>query len=254
MCTLALYFRCFDIYPLLAAANRDESFDRPSSAPALQHTRPKILAGKDLRAGGTWFGVNEYGVMVGILNRRIDGRTLPATAVRSRGLLCLDLLQFENVEGADHFLAAHDVQYNPFTVVCADREGALVAYNNEAKVIIQHLNPGLHVFSSAATLDLNSAKADRAYERFAGLLQRHREYLDHSEEWLRALQTILADHSVRDGSENPSDAVCVHRENAGTVSSSVAFLAQTRNRFETFHCPGAPCRTSFAGLLPLPLR
>ena len=82
-----------DRYPVIIAANRDEHYDRPSAPPALWSTRPKILAGKDLLAGGTWLGVNEHGLLVGILNRRSNSEPDPLTQTRSRGLLCLDLLE-----------------------------------------------------------------------------------------------------------------------------------------------------------------
>jgi uncharacterized protein with NRDE domain len=254
MCTLALYFQAFHDYPLLVAANRDEHFDRPSTPPAIYHSSPRIVAGKDLRAGGTWFGVNEYGLMVGILNRRTDGAVLPANLARSRGLLCLALLRSESAQAANQFLSSDDGRYNPFTVVFADRITAFVAYNEGQKIIIQPLDPGLHVFSSAATLDLTSAKADRAYQRFASLLTESQPPPDPSRQWLPELQEILADHSLRDGSDDPGDAICVHRENSGTVSASVAFLSQARGQFETFYCPGSPCRNTFGGLLPLPVR
>jgi uncharacterized protein with NRDE domain len=254
MCTLALYFQSFEEYPLLVVANRDEHFDRPSAAPSLHNHNPKIVAGKDLRAGGTWFGVNEHGLMAGILNRRVDGAALPAGAARSRGLLCMALLQWESARAANRFLSAHEDRYNPFTVVFADRDAAFVAYNEDPKIIIRPLDPGLHVFSSAATLDLTSAKADRAYQRFALLLTDPVVTADQPRYWLPGLQSILADHSLRDGSDDPGDAICVHRENSGTVSSSVAFLSKARARFETFYCPGAPCRHAFTDSLSLPVR
>lgn len=254
VCTLALYFRCFDAYPILVAANRDEHFDRPSAAPALLNGNPTIIAGKDLRAGGTWLGVNASGLMVGILNRRIDGAALPPTLARSRGMLCMELLHLDSANAARQRIDADRSRYNPFTMVFADKQNAYVAYNDEAKIIHQVLQPGLHVFSSAAEFDLNSAKAERAHERFAGLLNPLSTNSVQPKEWLAPLQNILSDHSLSDGSDNPGDAICVHREAAGTVSSSVLFLAQARAQFETFHCPGAPCRTSFDSAISLQVR
>ncbi|MGH7927508.1 MAG: NRDE family protein, partial [Candidatus Binatia bacterium] len=84
MCTLALFFDVFDGYPLLVAANRDERYDRPAMPPGLIAANPRIMAGKDLRAGGTWLGVNEHGLLVGILNRRAKRETVPDSQVRSR--------------------------------------------------------------------------------------------------------------------------------------------------------------------------
>lgn len=245
MCTLALYFGCFDAYPILVAANRDEHFDRPSAAPALLDGNPEIIAGKDLRAGGTWLGVNASGLMVGILNRRINGQALPTTVARSRGKLCMELLYLNSAKAARRRIDADRYRYNPFTIVFADQHNAYVAYNDDEKIITQGLQPGLHVFSSAAEFDLNSAKAERAHERFAGLMNPLSKSSKQPREWLPPLQNILSDHSLSDGSDNPGDAICVHREASGTVSSSVIFLSQAQSQFETFHCLGAPCRNSF---------
>lgn len=254
MCTLALYFRCFEAYPILVAANRDEHFDRPSAPPGLLEGEPRIVAGRDLRAGGTWLGVNASGLMVGILNRRIDGDALPATVVRSRGALCMDLLQLSSAQAARQRIDADRYRYNPFTIVFADKQNAYVAYNYETKIITQALQFGLHVFSSAAEFDLNSAKAERAHERFAGLINPLSINSKQPKEWLAELQNVLGDHSLDNGSDNPGDAICVHRDASGTVSSSVIILSQARSRYETYHCLGAPCRNSFDSEIILQVR
>ncbi len=254
MCTLALYFRQFVEYPLLVAANRDEHFDRPSAAPALLNGNPKIIAGKDLRAGGTWLGVNEHGLLVGILNRRINGDALPQNIARSRGALCMELLQLNSAQAARQRIDADRYRYNPFTIVFADMQNAYVAYNHEAKIVSQALPPGLHVFSSAAEFDLNSVKAERAHERFASLTKPLSENSKEPKQWLAELQNILSDHSLGNGSDNPGDAICVHRDVSGTVSSSVIVLSQARSQFETFHCLGAPCRNTFDSEIILQVR
>src|SRR5258706_15235899 len=91
MCTLALYSRRFEDYPLVLAANRDEQFSRPSAAPALGPGAAKILAGRDLVAGGTWLGVNARGVAAAVVNRRAKIEQA-AGEFRPLGLLCLDML------------------------------------------------------------------------------------------------------------------------------------------------------------------
>src|SRR5262245_28951819 len=254
MCTLALYFQCFAQYPMVAVANRDEHFDRPSAAPSQLQTSPKIIAGKDLRAGGTWLGVNEFGLMAGILNRRTNGNAFPATVARSRGLLCWDLLNCQSATAARTFVEAHERRYNPFTVVFADLKEAYVSYNDDVKIITRPLEPGLHVFSSAAQLDLRSAKADRAHLRFAQLVANSGLSAAHPHQWLPELRNLLADHSLREGSDDPGDAICVHREASGTVSSSVIFFSQARGQFETFHSAGAPCQNSFNDAITLRVR
>src|SRR5258706_15768116 len=104
-----------------------------------------MIAGKDLRAGGTWLGVNEYGLAVGILNRRINGTTLPAGLGRSRGLLGMDLLKCTSPGAAADFFAAPEFRYNPFTLVFADEQFSYVAYNNSA-IAVAPLGAGLPVF------------------------------------------------------------------------------------------------------------
>jgi len=258
VCTLALYLNVFDDLPLLVAANRDEHFDRPSAPPAEIAGDPRIVAGRDLRVGGTWLGVNDHGLLVGILNRRQNdngGNGLLPMLTRSRGLLCMDLLQRRSAAEGVQFIAGHSTAYNPFTVVFADRRSAWVAYNNhDGKIVSRQLEPGLHVFSSAAELDLKSAKADRAHPRFAQLKNRMPTACAEPESWLSDLGGVLADHTLREGSNDPGDAICVHRESTGTVSSSVVALAAARACFETFFCPGPPCQNKFLGPVSLAIR
>lgn len=258
VCTLALYLNVFDEWPLLVAANRDEHFDRPSAPPTILNGEPRIVAGRDLRVGGTWLGVNEHGLIVGILNRRQDGigNFDPLTpTTRSRGLLCMDLLRCRRVADAFEFIAGHQEAYSRFTVIFADRQSAGVAYNNDqARIVAAQLEAGLHVFSSAAELDLNSAKADRAHPRFAELKDSMAADPADPQDWLARLRAVLADHSLHDGSQDPGDAICVHRQSTGTVSSSVIAMSAVRERFETYFCPGPPCQNNFSGPLSLKIR
>ncbi len=250
---MAFYFGMNDDYPLLLAANRDEHYDRPSTAPQVLLGPLKILAGRDLRVGGTWLGVNEYGLVVGILNRRLNGIEPTRTSARSRGLLCMDLLALKSARDGRDFVAAHDPQYNPFTVMCADRGAAFVAYNVGPELITRPLDRGLHVFSSAAEVDLHSLKADRAREKFARALV-GQDADHHTADWIAPLQRVLSDHSLDDGSADPGDAICVHRDSSGTVSSSIIAYSLSASRFEMFHCAGPPCRNSFADALILEVR
>ena len=243
-----------DNYPLLVAANRDEHYDRPSAAPQVLLCPPKILAGRDLRVGGTWLGVNEYGLIVGILNRRLNGIEPTRPGARSRGLLCRDLLTLKSASEGRDFTAAHDHPYNPFTVMFADRDAAFVTYNVGPKLITRPLDRGLHVFSSAAEVDVHSGKADRAREKFASALAN--PSADHARptDWIASLQPVLSDHSLDNGSEDPGDAICVHRDSSGTVSSSIIAYSLSESRFEMFHCTGPPCRNSFGDAAILEVR
>jgi uncharacterized protein with NRDE domain len=251
VCTLAIYFRMFDDYPLIVAANRDEHYDRPSAPPRLGETAPKIIAGRDLRAGGTWLGVNEIGLLAGILNRHFDGQNAVEAAARSRGLLCMDVLMRSSAVAAGEFLQTDRHRYNPFTLLFADRNDAFVSYNEEQTIITQKLTPGLHVFSSAAAFDLRSAKAERAYALFERPEIHACLARGDLNELVSALQEALADHTLAPGSDNPGDAICVHRDGSGTVSSSILVYLKPQSRFDIFFCAGPPCRTGFGTALRL---
>ena len=85
MCVLALLLEPGRI---LVAANRDEAFDRPSAPPA--EVEPGVVAGRDLRADGTWLGYNQHGLFVALTNRASPAST-PDTP--SRGLLAREALR-----------------------------------------------------------------------------------------------------------------------------------------------------------------
>jgi uncharacterized protein with NRDE domain len=248
VCTLALYFNVFDRYPIVVAANRDERYDRPSAPPeAISHS-PTILAGKDLVAGGTWLGVNQHGLVVGILNRRTSGEQ-KADNFRSRGLLCLDLLGFESAAYASAHLRNYEtVVYQPFTVVLADRTGAWAASNFEQRIQTTMLNKDLHVFSHTGTDGERSPKRTRAYALFNTVL-RHPQLK--AAELVSSFAGVLSDHTLGNESRDPRDAICVHGDVSGTVSSSVLLYSQAEKQFQTFYCPGAPCRHSFSECSPI---
>ena len=70
MCTLVILRRPGHDWPVLIAANRDENAERPWRPPARHWPdRPEVVAGMDELAGGTWLGLNDHGVVAGILNR-----------------------------------------------------------------------------------------------------------------------------------------------------------------------------------------
>jgi uncharacterized protein with NRDE domain len=243
-----------DRYPVIVAANRDEHYDRPSAPPGLWSTEPNILAGKDLLAGGTWLGVNEHGLLVGILNRRSNSEPDPLTQTRSRGLLCLDLLSLKSAADAHAFINRHEETYQPFTVVFVDPSEAWLAYNVARQIKTHKLDEGLHVYSSAAEFAVRSEKVDRAHVQFAQVFEGLRSNCSDKSVWVRSLRTVLGDHTLGNGSNDPRDAICVHGDVAGTVSSTIIFHDQPEHRLYTFNCPGTPCRGAFGEALVLNVR
>jgi uncharacterized protein with NRDE domain len=246
VCTLALYFRIFEEFPLLVAANRDEHYDRASAPPNVLGTKPRIFAGRDLRAGGTWLGVNDRGLLVGILNRKGSGWQGTQQTLRSRGLLCLDLLGSATPSEACELLCAQEnVAYQPFTIVFANENAAWVAHNSAAGIVPARLDAGLHVFSNSGELDAGSEKVTRAYRRFATLIDFSQGCFDPPANIVSRLAQILGDHTAANGANSANEAICVHGNVSGTVSSSIIRYSRSAREFQNFYSAGAPCQSPF---------
>ena len=249
MCTLALYFQEFADFPLIVAANRDEFFHRPSASPHVLLTDPLIIGGKDLLAGGTWLGINQYGLLAGILNRR-SGTEKNQASLRSRGLLCLDVLAARDPLQACAFLKGQKGSaYQPFNLLFANPEHAYVAYDGGEEISCIKLGKGLHVLSNTSLYDARSEKMDQAHLLFSRAKGHLREW-DFSS-GVRVLREVLSDHVSGENSNNPKDAICVHTESYGTVSSTIIFYSRVEKRYHTYYAPGPPCNAEHEKSLTL---
>ena len=263
MCTLALYFQEFQDYPIIVAANRDEFFTRPSAEPQVLVDKPLAFGGKDLLAGGTWLGVNEHGLLAGILNRRADSEA--QTPLRSRGLLCLEILKAKTPSEACAFLKQEKgLAYRPFNLLFGNAQEAYVAHNIGEKIEFIRLQKGLHVISNTSIYDSTAAKTSQAHTLFSDAAKQVQQGLKQSffKRWfggglpvwdqptfVRLFKGILSNHTSRSGSKDPRDAICVHTGNYGTVSSTVIFYMLGEKRFFFFHASAPPCRSEYQSYL-----
>src|SRR5262245_22378254 len=102
MCTMIVGRDVVAPGSVLVAANRDEDPTRPADPPAVLIEAPRVVGGRDRRAGGTWLAVREARAVVAILNRRDrSGEPAPASpGRRSRGLLAFDVAGVDQDEPA----------------------------------------------------------------------------------------------------------------------------------------------------------
>jgi len=109
---------------VLVGANRDEMIDRPALPPGRHWPdRPEVVAGRDLLAGGSWLGLNDWGVMAAVLNRH--GSLGPAAGRRSRGELVLEALDHADAVAAAAALSHIDpAAYRSFNLIVADSRDA----------------------------------------------------------------------------------------------------------------------------------
>ncbi len=92
MCLILFAYRQHPEFTLVVAANRDEFYERPSQPAHFWEHTPQLLAGRDLRAGGTWLGVTRHGRFAAVTNVREPNK---AEAARSRGDLTTAFLLSE---------------------------------------------------------------------------------------------------------------------------------------------------------------
>ena len=250
MCTLALYFQLFPDYPLVVAANRDEFLNRPSTGPVvLQHT-PRIFGGKDLVAGGTWLGVNEYGLVAGMLNRHTPQPTDPRR--RSRGLLSLDALQATSARQAATSVQRQPVdRYNPFNLLLVDSQSASVVYPTEQTIRVQQLEPGVHLLTNMNLNDPECPKIAHSFQHFQTVAEKMTAAPESSSfiaELFRLLHERLADHAtpLDPRAEDPRNGLCIHLDGYGTCSSTLLAYSTREDRFIYHFAPGAPCQTNYS--------
>jgi uncharacterized protein with NRDE domain len=236
MCTLILLHRPEPGVRLVVAANRDEYLDRPACGPMIDPRDGRaVLAPRDLRAGGTWLGLNRHGLFAAVTNRP---NPAPDASRRSRGLLVLDALESGTAAGAAETLAELPRRaYNPFNLVVADGERAYVAVYDDAPRVTE-LAPGAHVVGNADPDDRSVAKVARLLDETERLAAGPRE------DWLAGLAALCRSH---DG-EAPFGAACVHHGGYGTRSSTLIRIDDAPAGSELRFADGPPCRTSYRNL------
>ena len=240
MCTVFILYGVSPSHRIVVAGNRDEFLERPALPPHLwtvqaENRGVRIFAGKDEREGGTWFGVNQYGLVVGVTNR-YTGKRDPERS--SRGQLVLRCLSEDSAEAALGVFTPGEVsKYNPFNLFCLSEETGFVITHDDERTQSIHLDQGIHVLTNRAPEDPNDFKREWLCSRLEDLP------LDPGAA-VEPCSRLLASH----GRGDPLAAVCVHLPGYGTVSSFMLFLARRRHQSRYFYAHGSPCQTRFQDL------
>jgi uncharacterized protein with NRDE domain len=166
MCLLLLAVQKHPDYKLVLAANRDEYYDRPTAPAAFWDETSHLLAGKDLRAGGTWLGITKQGRIAAITNYR-DPATIKTNAP-SRGKLVSGFLLGQ--ESPKHFLeglAQEKDRYNGFNLIIGEND-QLYWFSNRGEEA-RKLSPGVYGLSNRL-LDTPWPKVTRSKDVMARLI------------------------------------------------------------------------------------
>lgn len=240
MCTFVLLRRPDHKWPVIIGANRDEMSNRPWKAPGRHWAdRPHLIAGLDVLADGSWLGLNDDGLVAGVLNR--PGTLGPATDKRSRGELPLDALDHAEARVAAEALSHLDgTAYRPFNLVIADAQEAFCLISDGTGPVDPiPLEDGVTIITARGVNETTlSLRAKRFLPLFEGASAPEPDE-DTWAEW----ETLLADtgHDV-DGTNR--DAMAIQTETGfETVSSALIALPKPA-------LPAVPPVFRFAGGFP----
>lgn len=227
MCLLLLAIKTHPRYKLILAANRDEYYERPTAKAGFWEESPGLLAGRDLRADGTWLGITTSGRIAAITNYR-DLDSVRENAP-SRGALVSRFLRGK-VSPLDYLdeLKRNGCDYNGFNLIFGNKHD-LHWYSNRGDGG-NSLGPGIHGLSNHL-LDTPWPKVTRGKERMARLLSEDPDPRPED------LLNLLLDRHIPDDKNLPDTGIGLEWERTlsplfitsphyGTRSSATLFIDQ----------------------------
>jgi uncharacterized protein with NRDE domain len=203
MCLVLVVWRVHPLYPCLIAANRDEFHARPA-APAEwwpDDSHRKILAGRDLSAGGTWLGLTRTGRFAALTNYRDPEQ--PRKNGPSRGTLVASILESSAATSQVlSRLAQVGADYNGFNIIFSD--GEHLGIYESVRGAGRELGPGIYGLSNHL-LDTPWPKVRHAKNRLEATL------LDTSDD-IGPMLALLRDDRAAPDEELPRTGVSLEWE------------------------------------------
>ncbi|PIP35278.1 MAG: hypothetical protein COX20_12255 [Desulfobacterales bacterium CG23_combo_of_CG06-09_8_20_14_all_52_9] len=180
MCLILLAYEAHPKYRLILAANRDEFYERPTKAADFWEEAPYILAGRDLKLGGTWLGMTRKGRLAAVTNYR-DPKSFCINA-KSRGMLVSRFL-LENASAETYLrrVAKDKDAYNAFNLIAGDSSG-LFCFSSRSDGI-RPISPGIHGLSNRL-LDTPWPKVSRGIRLFGEAIGGGKERMEERLLWV----------------------------------------------------------------------
>jgi uncharacterized protein with NRDE domain len=197
MCLVLLALDSHPKYSLVLAANRDEFYDRPTAPAGFWSDAPRVLGGRDLKAGGTWLGIDRRGRVAAVTNYRQGQRE--SVAPRSRGQLVSEFLAGDTAAPEYMDRVSREAElYNGFNLLAGDAAGMSYFSNREDRV--RSLDPAIYGLSNHL-LDTAWPKVTATKTAFDALLKKRAPDLTSN------LFTLLANRDAARDEQLPSTGV-----------------------------------------------
>ncbi len=225
MCLITFAWKHHPNYPLILVANRDEFYERPTAPLGYWSDHQNVLAGRDLKEGGTWMGMHRSGRLTAITNHR-DLTNIKETAP-SRGKLTKDFLIGEQ-SSSDFFEGIErDLDlFNGFNLLTMERN-EFYYFNNIEKELVS-VKPGIYGLSNAF-LDTPWPKVVKAKNYFERSLRADLPVVEEMMEWMadteRASDEQLPSTGVSTEWERELSPMCIRTESYGTCCTTVIMIA-----------------------------
>lgn len=186
--------------------NRDEQKTRARALPPAITSDGKIIKPEDGKSGGTWIGVNHYGLGIGLLNYYEKNRRDNKTPIISRGLLVKDLLNNVNPEEVAAQLQHRDLSvYPPFHLFTITPQASSDLYTWNGSTCIRSTEAEKHI-----PITTSSYQSEKVCLQRKQAFQSQIGAADNPE----ALEAYHRSHDPKRGAES----VCMLRDDAETVS------------------------------------
>jgi hypothetical protein len=167
MCTIAILLEVVAGAPLVLAANRDETYTRPTRPP--ESLGDRIAGGVDILSGGTWLAIRRDGRFAAVTNQQALVPMPPG--LRSRGLAVRELAAAADDDG---YIAALDpTLYESMNLVWGDAHGVSIAYaRREGLLEIEPLPRGIHVLCNDRLGSKGFPRGTRLHQAIANRARR----------------------------------------------------------------------------------
>jgi len=226
MCLILFAYNVHPSYRLVLAANRDEFYERPSSPAEFREDAPQVLAGRDLKEGGTWMGVTKKGRFAAITNYR-DPVSWKNNAPSRGGLVSSYLCGNQSADKYLDNISRQAQLYNGYNLILGDRR-EIFAYSNRGEK--QKLNSGIYGLSNYL-LNTPWPKVSRGKKLLKAALDKKGAELEEALFALLAERKISADNKLpKTGMglewERVLSAIFIVSPDYGTRSSTILLIGK----------------------------